>query len=326
MKRKVTLRDVAKYCGVSATTVSCVVRGVNCVKQDTVAKVQAAIKKLGYEADPAMRALAAYRTQLRGKSGNYKSSLAFFDSEPSDYSHAVYLKCREEAIELGYKLEYLHMPRLIEGQDKFSKRLWMQGIRGIILGPAQTEFDIRGFHFDRFAMVSIGAFNHFPPVDCVRSDYFHGIYMAAQKCAEKGHKRMALFLPSYLEARTGHRWLGGFHAYCHEYKHKPVIWLYESPGGRPGTAAFAEWIRRQKISLVFTLAHYVPELPVGMQLREVYLNDWHVEDDCWHISTPQRLIARECLRLLDHRLVRQEYGVPEWPRQISINGHWNAPE
>jgi DNA-binding LacI/PurR family transcriptional regulator len=51
MKQKATIRDVAKYLGVSPATVSYVVNGVNKVSDETKEKVLDAIKQLNYQPD-----------------------------------------------------------------------------------------------------------------------------------------------------------------------------------------------------------------------------------------------------------------------------------
>ena len=56
---RVTLADVARSAGVSPITVSRALRGERAVDSELVARVQAAVGKLGYVPDPAARALAS---------------------------------------------------------------------------------------------------------------------------------------------------------------------------------------------------------------------------------------------------------------------------
>src|SRR3954470_19210050 len=56
---RVTLSDVAHAAGVSPITVSRALRGERAVDPALVARVQAAVAKLGYVPDPAARALAS---------------------------------------------------------------------------------------------------------------------------------------------------------------------------------------------------------------------------------------------------------------------------
>ncbi|MFB7640263.1 LacI family DNA-binding transcriptional regulator, partial [Peribacillus butanolivorans] len=51
MEKKVTIRDVAAYTGVSRTTVSNIVNGINKTSEETKEKVLKAIKELNYQPD-----------------------------------------------------------------------------------------------------------------------------------------------------------------------------------------------------------------------------------------------------------------------------------
>lgn len=318
MSKRVSLRDVARHCNVSAMTVSCVVRQVNCVKESTRQRVEAAIRELGYQIDPALRALAAYRAKAAAAdSDQYKSHIAFFDSEPSPFSKSMYAHCRQEAQRRGYDLKYFEQPQTHEEQAEFSRLLWVQGIRGIVFGPSQQEFDLEGFQFDRFAMVGIGAFQHSPAVDSVCPDYFQGLYMAAQRCVELGYKNIGFFVVSYLEARTGHRWLGAYHSFCRHYRKRPRLWIYDAKD-RPSGATIRSWLKANRIDVVLTLADFIPDSSCPRGVRQVFLNDWHVAADAWCVSTPQHLIARECIHLLDDCLIHLRFGIPEYPKQITI--------
>jgi len=320
MKKRVSLRDVAKHCGVSPMTVSYVVRNINCVKASTRQKVQAAIRELGYEIDPMLRALAAYRSKSSNPT-KYKSTLAFFDSEPSRFSHSIYEHCRREAREIGYDLTYFKQPQTHEEQAKFSKRLWAQGIRGILFGPCQQEFDLEGFEFERFAMVGIGAFQHHPAVDTVCLDYFQGLYLAAQRSMEHGYRNIALFLLARLEARTGHRWLGAYKAFCEHWNRKPLVWIFDTV---PADKEVLDWVRKNRIDAVLTLSKTVPKHPRLARLRQVLLNDWDVSPGEWHLSGSQELIAKESIQLLDNYLLHRKYGIPEHPKQISIQATFHT--
>ena len=60
--RGVTLEDVARVAGVSRATVSRVVRGDVQVRRDKVAKVEQAVRELGYVPNNAARSLASRQT------------------------------------------------------------------------------------------------------------------------------------------------------------------------------------------------------------------------------------------------------------------------
>jgi LacI family transcriptional regulator len=61
-----TLTDVARAAGVGTTTVSRVINGGERVSQETLARVQAVIEKLGYQPNQAARILKGERTKTIG--------------------------------------------------------------------------------------------------------------------------------------------------------------------------------------------------------------------------------------------------------------------
>jgi Transcriptional regulators len=66
MKRKVTIKDVAKYAGVSVATVSNVINNINKASDETREMVLKSIKETGYQPDFAARCLANGKSNLIG--------------------------------------------------------------------------------------------------------------------------------------------------------------------------------------------------------------------------------------------------------------------
>ncbi|MFB4261237.1 LacI family DNA-binding transcriptional regulator [Shouchella clausii] len=66
MKKKVTIRDIAKYAGVSSTTVSYVLNGINKMSEETKERVLQAIKELDYQPDFTAISLSKKRSNIIG--------------------------------------------------------------------------------------------------------------------------------------------------------------------------------------------------------------------------------------------------------------------
>ena len=62
----VTIKDVAKYCGVSVSTVSRCLNGYTDISEDTVSKVFEAIRKLDYVPSNAARQITKKNTRIIG--------------------------------------------------------------------------------------------------------------------------------------------------------------------------------------------------------------------------------------------------------------------
>lgn len=322
--RRITLADVAKRSGVSKMTVSRVVAGVQCVKEETKKRVEAAIAELGYTTDPMLRSLAAYRSRAAsGDPSRYRATLAYLDFDCDDYSLEMFERANVAASAMGYELKHFKFLAGEEEQRKLSRRLWMQGIRGLLFGPAQYERHLGEFQTDQFSMVSIGAFHHSPAIDTVGADYFQALYLAASQCHERGARRIALHIPEDREAYTGHRWIGAYHAFCQDHKLEPLqhpVFNVDSGFERKVVA----WMKQQKVDAIIGLQgirafqHKLPRVLFAC------LNDWRPIADGWHVHVPREQIAREAVGVLDYNLLHRRYGIPQWPRHISIEGKWRA--
>ncbi|MCX7922504.1 MAG: LacI family transcriptional regulator [Clostridia bacterium] len=66
MKKKITIRDVAKYAGVSVATVSNVINDINKTSEETKERVLKAIKEIGYQPDFTARCLAKRKSNMIG--------------------------------------------------------------------------------------------------------------------------------------------------------------------------------------------------------------------------------------------------------------------
>lgn len=319
-----TLADVAALCGVSTMTVSRVVRGVRNVDAKTKERVLAAIEELGYRPNPFSRALASNRMKVAESSKSLRATVAFLDSDPTNYGKQMFDWLAKEGYSLGYTLKYYAFPAKLEEQQRLSHRLYWQGTRGVILGPSQNEVDFSGLDMNLFAVISIGALHHAPAIDSVSQDYFQSMYLAATKCYNSGCKNIGFLITMQSEVRTEHRWLGAYLAFCSARRVTPRIYEYDA-FKRPVTERVLEWINKYELDAVVTLYGCVSQcglLGQKINARIALLSDLVVPEGYGYISIPMELIARESIRLLNQQLVLQEYGTPQWPRQISIQGQW----
>ncbi len=108
MATRANLKDIARAAGVSHMTVSRVVRGERSVAPSTAATVRRFIRQLGYRPDPALSALAAYRTRRRSPAAGHV--LAFLEAEATPYVARVRHGAREEAGRFGYTLHRFPLP------------------------------------------------------------------------------------------------------------------------------------------------------------------------------------------------------------------------
>ncbi|MDD5350619.1 MAG: LacI family DNA-binding transcriptional regulator [Chthoniobacteraceae bacterium] len=315
--RRPTLRDVAALARVSHMTVCRVVNGSHAVAEATAARVREAVKRLGYRPDPALSALAACRNGV-GAGREQPSVLAFLDCDADAYSAVVLDGARREAEWHGYTVERVALPHDPAAQRKIGRQLFHRGVRGLLFGPSNSPWKFDGWDWPQFAAVSLGALNHTPALHSVSMDYFEGAVSGFHFLQARGCRRIALALSPKLDARTGHRWLGGYCAAAREAR-KPVLWA-----GEKWTApALRGWLESARADGVLTIDPGVCAAARERGLAVAALNS-ACAPDVPHLRLDPRDIGVEGVRLLHPLVLRREYGLPAEPKRIALGGTWEG--
>ncbi|WP_309386916.1 LacI family DNA-binding transcriptional regulator [Cerasicoccus frondis] len=311
------MKDVALAAGVSHITASRVVRGVKNVSRETADRVNDAIERLGYRPDPALSALASYRTH--GQSKGDGSVLVFLDCDGTAFSQDVLSGVREEARRHGYLVERVELPTPAAKQRQLDRQLIHRGVRGLLLGPSDAERNFSAWRWQEYAAVSLGALCHQPLMHAVASDYFHATYSATQSLLRLGAHRIGFAVNAGLEARTGHRWLGGYTAALAGRN------AFVFSGVCSEAQKFRSWVRRHRLdALVTNHQEYFAQWR-GDPTQFYMLNALASMDDGQpHLVSRPKTIGREGVRLLHHLLLRREYGVPQTPQMVSLRGEWRT--
>jgi DNA-binding LacI/PurR family transcriptional regulator len=318
MAKRVTLKEVARAAGVSHITVSRVVRRELTVKATTVEKVNRFLHKMGYQPDPVLSALSAYR--VKGWRPYTGKVLAFLETDKSAYNLMVLAGARNEAAQLGYSVESFELPVSAKGQNQMGRQLFYRGIQGMLISPSSEPRRLDGWTWSRFAPVSLGALRHEPPMHAVAMDYFHGLQTAYRGLQKMGFKRIGLVLREDLEARTGHLWLGAYLAIG-----KPVMApLLFTTRKANAEQALRQWRTRHRPDAVLTIHRDWHETFSKAGITCAYLNDVAPEPGSPYIRLDPGHIGREGVQLVHRLLQKQELGLPELPKMILLRGEWDA--
>jgi DNA-binding LacI/PurR family transcriptional regulator len=316
MKARASLKDVARSAGVSHMTVSRVVRGERTVTPATAARVRQAIRKLRYRPDPALSALAAYRSRRQSPSAG--NVLIFLEAESVPYVGLVRHGAAEEAARLGYKLEAMALPSSPAAQRQLSHQLFHRGVRGLLVSPTNRPLRLEGWDWDEFAMVAMGALRHEPAMHTVAMDYFHGLHTAHEGLRRLGHRRIGLLLQEDLEDRTGHLWLGAYRT-TQNPAMKPLLFRSSSNLRREIEA----WLRRERPDAVLTIHREWHQRLARAGITTAYLNDTQPHPGAPVIRLDPRVIGRESVQLAHQLLLRRDWGLPALPKTILLRGEWH---
>lgn len=204
----VSLKDIARTCGVSVATVSKALNGHQDIGEATKKRVLCTAKELGYTANSAARALKTNRT--------YNLGILFADLQNSGFMHEYFASLlnafRIEAEARGYDLSFINGDVGHQGKTYLQHALY-RGVDGVAIICADFQ--------DPLIMEL--AFSHLPVVTidhtynnrtAVLSDNTHGMASLVHFVYEKSHRRIA-YIHGNPTAVTESR-LTGFYRACQE--------------------------------------------------------------------------------------------------------------
>lgn len=187
MKKKVTIRDVAREAGTSYQTVSRVINGKENVAQKTREKVLEAIDTLNYRPSVAARALNQNRTNVIAISSPFDSDYLF---EDPNLLQVMYGIDKEAAVHDYSLLLSITRPNgdPISAYRRLLSRQLADGM--IVSGETVDEEGIRMVIDKGYPVVIIG-YNDLG-VPCVHADDEEGAYHATRHLLQLGHEKVAI--------------------------------------------------------------------------------------------------------------------------------------
>lgn len=191
----VTLKDIAREAGVSATTVSRALNNKQDINSVTKEKILKIAKELGYTPNAVARGLKIQQTRTIG--------VAIADI--SDPFFAPIVKGIEKtARENGYHLILCDTDEDYETEKEALQTLIEKRVDGLLVTPSQTNYeDIVQLKRQHIPFVLLGRHFNFQllEADYVATDDIEGAFSAATYLIRKGHRRI-LFIngPDYVSS------------------------------------------------------------------------------------------------------------------------------
>ncbi len=184
--RRPTLRDIADAAGLSKAATSYALRGLRGSEQ-TVARVRAIAKELGWSADPVARALAG------GRTGN----VAIVGSLGDMWRQGLAVMLSEALRDRGMFSAIADVDTSPERERDVLQGLASQRLDGAIVLPVDPSAEYWAEVPKRFRLVSIGdSLVHQSSARTVLFDNEYGIGAALRHLAALGHRSLGLLAPS----------------------------------------------------------------------------------------------------------------------------------
>jgi LacI family transcriptional regulator len=199
---KCSLRTIAKACNCSVATVSMALRGLGRVPVATRQHIEKMAAKLGYVRDLEMSRLMS--RARRPSQPVTREQLAFLSELPlgskpppqSHWLHSMFEAARDAAHLLGYELEPITLHADATSQKKLSRKLYAQGVRGLLAGPVTTWSPaILQLEWNHFACVEIGTTIQEPSLHRVERSFYDDLLELYAHLRTIGYRRIGLAMP-----------------------------------------------------------------------------------------------------------------------------------
>jgi len=206
----VSMKDIAKHCGVSIATVSKALNGQPDIGEETRARIIAAADQMGYLTNSAARALKTNRT--------YNLGVLFVDEQRSGLAHEYFSKVLEsfksEAEAHGYDITFLNQN--VGGKPtSYLQHCRYRGLDGVVIACVDfNDLQVRELVDSDIPLVTID--HIFNGRLAVVSDNVKGLETLVHYVYSKGHRKIA-FLHGENTVVTRNR-LTGFYRACEELR------------------------------------------------------------------------------------------------------------
>ena len=181
----VSMKDIARRCGVSVATVSKALNGLPDIGEDTRRRICEAAAEMGYMTNSAARALKTKRT--------YNLGILFVDERRSGLSHEYFSSIlegfKQEAEAHGYDITFINS-NVGDQPISYLRHCRYRGLDGVLIACVD-------FHDPRVvelvqSNIPVVTIDHvFPGRQAILSDNVDGLEALVHYAYSKGHRRIA---------------------------------------------------------------------------------------------------------------------------------------
>ncbi|MCE0496842.1 MAG: LacI family transcriptional regulator [Methylacidiphilales bacterium] len=340
MQPRVTLRDIAAKAGVHHTTVSRALKDDPRVCAETLAKIRALAKRMGYMPDPMLSSLNAYRHASRGH--QYHGTVAWISNfstregwRGSDCYKLYFQGASDQLMRHGYRLEefWLREPGMTARSS--SQVLFSRGIRGLLICPLAISRGHLSLQWERFSAVTFGYSLVRPKLHLFSAAHYRAMITAMRKLRVMGYRRIGMVTAYNMNERMDRMWTAAYSAALPVLPGSQTIPILQL-GERARSARASDkkdhlhvlkWFRAHKPEAIISPTTPVAEwlIEAGYRLPKdvaVVNTSLHKEAFVSGIVEDSREIGRAAADFLVGMLQRGEYGVPSTPQRVLLEGKW----
>lgn len=323
---RVTLRDIAARCDLSATAVSLALRNHPSIPEVTRKRVRTVTAEMGYRPDPVLAALNHYRRQRSPSNRGYV--LAYVTSfekrngwQQSPFFRRAFRGAFERAETLGFRMEHVWLNEPGFTRERFTQVLEARGIRGMVIAPMPRPSSLLDLPWDRFSSVAIGPSLISPVLHGASGDQYQGIMLALEQLRLLGYRRIGLMVDPETDRRNHGKYQAAHALTATTGAPRPLM------SSQPDDDELQAWVARQKPDVVLSEVDTTFDRLVKLGIR--------IPQDLGFASLvrsgrrgisgvetfPEQIAGAAVFRL-QQMLYENETGIPDLPTCTFLPGRW----
>ncbi len=332
--KPLSLRDLAKLAGVSASTVSLALNESPKLPEATIQRIKDQAKQHGYRRNPKLSRILKETVNSRYKTTGEVIACLVTRHTRAQWNPATpqFLAMQARAREYGYAVEPFWFLEEGLSAQRANQILHSRGIVGLLLLPPPYALRHQGqltlqVEWERFCVVEVDDTITDPVLHRVRHDHLSGMTRALRELETLGYRRIGLCLNTATELATHHRWSTG---YCYwnqlrGHRLQPLICEAYTP------AALRSWLDDYRPDVVLSPGGELLTLLRSMGIA-VPESLGYAALDLFGITAPeisginQERVVQSGLAvdLLVSLLHRNAKGIPLNPTCWMASGSWHA--
>lgn len=326
--KRATLRQVAEKAGVSAMTVSRAFRTEASVQPQLRQRILELARKMGYAPDPHVSSVM--RAFVRRGRPDYRETLGFVGERcpiPCSFGERVFAGARLRAENQGYGLESFWMKEMHLTFARLNRLLRNRNIRGLLLCPfdSSPHMHVR-LDWHRYALVAVGSSLWKPRINRAQPHHYMGMILALRSIRRISHGKIAFIISDLLHARSQGAYVSSFLTNQAASPRDLLSRIYRHTTWDPKRVR--EWLERVEPDVILCAEPtYVSQLrdtltPRHKKIGIACLDVWNNMPDVAGIDQHSEIIGAQAVDSLLNAMQLGEWGVPEHPRTLMLEGSW----
>jgi len=323
---RITLRDIAARCDISATAVSLALRNHPSIPESTRDRVRGVAAALNYRPDPALAALNHYRHQRATSGQGYVLAyVTCFEKrggwQQSPFFRRVYRGAFAQAGTLGYRMEHFWLSEPGLTGERFAQVLEARGIRGMVIAPMPLPASSLELPWHRFSCVAIGPSLVSPVLNSACGDQYQAIMLALERLRLLGYRRIGLLIHPDADRRHQGKYQAAVAHTATPETPRPLV------RANPSDGDLRAWLKQYKPDVVISDvdANFDRLVRLGIRIPQKIGFASLVRSGRKEISGvetyPEQIAGAAVLRL-QQMLYENETGIPDLPSCAMLPGKW----